>query len=256
MDGPLASKAPVATAIQSTPPPAAAPVLLSVALPPAPPPPELVQACPRQAQWALAGLLGLTAVLLLVNALRFHAFGARPTQLHSGEPALYTLDLNQASAAELMQLPGVGPKLAQAIIDRRQTYGPFRSVADLDRVHGIGPAALKRLEGWVHVEGVPQLHAPFAQVKDGPAGMPVGNAKNAGTRPASGKAAALSGKKVNVNTASAADLQLLPRIGVVLAQRILDERGKQPFRSIDDLTRVKGIGPKTLDELRPFVAFN
>jgi competence protein ComEA len=48
-------------------------------------------------------------------------------------------------------------------------------------------------------------------------------------------------------------LQKLPGIGPRLAQRILDERAKSVFKSVDDLRRVSGIGPKTLEKLRAYV---
>jgi competence ComEA-like helix-hairpin-helix protein len=58
---------------------------------------------------------------------------------------------------------------------------------------------------------------------------------------------------IPINTAGAAELQRLPRIGPTLAQRILAERRKAPFRSVDDLRRVRGIGAKTLERLLPFI---
>lgn len=55
------------------------------------------------------------------------------------------VDVNAAGPAELSLLPGVGPSLAAAIVADRERSGPFRSTDDLDRVRGIGPAALARL---------------------------------------------------------------------------------------------------------------
>jgi len=64
-------------------------------------------------------------------------------------------------------------------------------------------------------------------------------------------------KLINVNTASAAELELLPRIGPVMAQRIIeDRRANGPYESESDLDRVSGIGPKTLEKLSPLIRFD
>jgi comEA protein len=61
-------------------------------------------------------------------------------------------------------------------------------------------------------------------------------------------------KKVNINTASVAELQTLPQIGPKIAQRIIDfreENGK--FTKITDLLKVKGIGEKTFEQLKNLI---
>jgi competence protein ComEA len=64
------------------------------------------------------------------------------------------------------------------------------------------------------------------------------------------------GAPINVNSASEAQLEALPGIGPTLAAAIVEERERNgPFRSADDLTRVHGIGPGRLAQLRDFVAF-
>lgn len=68
--------------------------------------------------------------------------GAAPMTLASprpvGTPApAGPLDVNRASAAELERLPGVGPKLAQAVVDYRAEHGPFAGPAQLAEVKGI-----------------------------------------------------------------------------------------------------------------------
>jgi competence protein ComEA len=60
--------------------------------------------------------------------------------------------------------------------------------------------------------------------------------------------------KLNLNTATASDLELLPGVGPTKAERILAFRTKHgAFKRIADLRRVKGFGKKTLDRLSPFL---
>ena len=76
----------------------------------------------------------------------------RPQDADSENDSYLELDLNTASAGELMALPGIGEKRAQAIVAWRTHNGPFRCVDDLVRVRGIGPATLDRLRAFVCVE--------------------------------------------------------------------------------------------------------
>jgi competence protein ComEA len=61
------------------------------------------------------------------------------------------LDLNHASLADLTRLPGVGPVLAQRILDTRDVLERFGAVDDLVRVRGLGLAKLERLRPFVAV---------------------------------------------------------------------------------------------------------
>jgi len=63
---------------------------------------------------------------------------------------------------------------------------------------------------------------------------------------------ALSGV-VNINTASEAQLVLLPGVGKAIAQRIVDHRARQPFQRIDELLAVKGIGQRTFQRISPYL---
>jgi competence protein ComEA len=74
---------------------------------------------------------------------------------------------------------------------------------------------------------------------------------------AAGKAAPKNAQVVNVNSASTVQLQALPRVGPVLAERIKAYRDSAgPFSSLEQLDRVKGIGPAMLKELAPRVTFS
>jgi len=60
---------------------------------------------------------------------------------------------------------------------------------------------------------------------------------------------------VNINTADASQLSLLPRIGEKAAQRIIEYRTEHgPFKKATDLMQVKGVGAKTFDGLSSYVA--
>ncbi|MEO8136367.1 MAG: ComEA family DNA-binding protein, partial [Betaproteobacteria bacterium] len=66
---------------------------------------------------------------------------------------------------------------------------------------------------------------------------------------------ALSFAAVNINTATEAELESLKGIGPVKAKAIIEDRTKNgPFKSVEDLDRVKGIGMKTIDSLRKDLA--
>ena len=75
--------------------------------------------------------------------------GAGPAGAAPAPPG--PLDLNTAGVAELDALPGIGPVLAQRIVDHRSREGPFTSVDQLDDVPGIGPSTAAELAGLVRV---------------------------------------------------------------------------------------------------------
>jgi competence ComEA-like helix-hairpin-helix protein len=153
------------------------------------------------------------------------------------------IDPNSATAAELTRLPRVGPALAERILAARQDR-PFESAADLARVPGIGPAMIDALADHIALpRGAAAAVAPLAT--PAPGGTPRG-------RDAGGSVG--YDEPVDINRASAVELVQLPGIGPAIAQRIIVHRDSAgPFRTLDDLLAVRGIGPAILERLRPFV---
>lgn len=159
------------------------------------------------------------------------------------------VDLNRASAVELRRLPRVGDALARRIADDRERNGPFRSVDDLARVPGIGPATVTRLSPHLEVVGGPRTGVrprAGAAAQRGPpprtraplrAGVPPG--------------ASAADSVVSLNSAGIDALTALPGIGPALAARIVAYRDSTgPFKAVDSLVAVKGIGPATLARVR------
>ena len=153
------------------------------------------------------------------------------------------VDPNTADEGELDRLPKIGPGQARRIVQWRQEHGPFRTLADLDAVPGIGPAALAAV-------------APFVTLAPAPESERVTTSESATSRSAVSSTAERvdgvdGGGRVNLNTASAGELQTLPGIGPALAERIVAHRDAHgAFRSVDELEKVPGIGPATATRLR------
>lgn len=143
------------------------------------------------------------------------------------------VDVNVATQRELQSLPGIGPSKATAIIEFRDSNGAFSSLADLDKVPGIGPATLDNLRPLVEFGGETAPASPTSA-----------------SAPAGSKSTASGGARVNINQASGKELETLPGIGPSKAASILGDRDANgAFPSCAALTRVNGIGKATVAAL-------
>lgn len=144
------------------------------------------------------------------------------------------IDPNRAGEVELDRLPGVGPALARAIVESRRQAGPFRDLADLERVPGLGSRSVERLAPYLSLPDV-------SEIRETPGGSGRDRAASAG-RP----------DRLNLNEASVEELESLPGIGPARARAIVRWREEQGlFRELEELLKVPGIGPATLERLRP-----
>lgn len=135
------------------------------------------------------------------------------------------IDVDRATAEELTRLPRIGPTLASRIVTDREDNGPFGSLDGLTRVSGVGPALAQTVRRHVTFSGRPK-----------PSSLPTAGARTAA---------------ISLNRATVAELTRLPGIGRGRAEAILEYRSRHgPFRRVEDLEQVPGIGAKTVERLR------
>jgi competence protein ComEA len=93
------------------------------------------------------------ALIVPVLGLSLSGLASHPA-VAEGEAAPHkTVNLNQATSAELARLPRVGPKLADRIVAHRTEHGPFRRIEDLMEVKGVGEKLFTGLKPYLAVSG-------------------------------------------------------------------------------------------------------
>jgi competence ComEA-like helix-hairpin-helix protein len=160
----------------------------------------------------------------------------------SALPAGKKVDLNTATADELELLPNIGPARAAAIIKAR----PFTMIEEVQKVNGISPAAFAEMRPHLKVTTAAETPKERVSTKRAEMTKPAAGAaakkevvKEDTPEPSSKKKAALPpGKKINLNTATADELEQLHGIGPVRAAAIIKAR---PFEKIEDVMKVEGI---------------
>jgi competence protein ComEA len=166
------------------------------------------------------------------------------------------VDLNTATLTDLTTVPGIGETRARAIVAHRDQHGSFTRIEDLMNVSGIGEGLFSRARDHITVTGVAaapsvtQARGLTAQAEPAPSSD--GTAVFSQQPTPSGAVPTL----VNVNTAGMEELMTLPRIGEVMARRIIEHRAVNgPFRHPEDLLAIPRIGPATLEQMRPLITF-
>ena len=108
----------------------------------------------RRSDQIFVGSLAITAlVVFVIDYARLSGWGARSVEILRlpDTEYKYKLDVNRATWVEWSLLDGIGEILGKRIVADREKNGPFRSVDDVLRVHGIGPKKLERMRPWLEV---------------------------------------------------------------------------------------------------------
>jgi competence protein ComEA len=152
------------------------------------------------------------------------------------------VDLNTASQQELEALPGVGEATASKIIAGR----PYSSVADLSKA-GVPASTIDKISPLVTVSKPKK--AAKSEEKAAPAEKAAKAAPAEKTAKAEKPSAAASSAPVDINTATAKELEALPGVGEATAKKIVAGR---PYASVADLSKA-GVSASTISKISPLV---
>jgi len=155
------------------------------------------------------------------------------------------VDVNTATQRELEALPGIGPATAAKIIAGR----PYSSINDLARA-GVSELEIEKLKpvakaGRVKGEEKSGSKPEKSSKAEKPAKTEAAEKADKAEKPSKAEKAAASGP-VDLNTASAEELEALPGVGKATAKKIVDGR---PYSSVDDLAKA-GVSASTIDKIR------
>lgn len=166
------------------------------------------------------------------------------------DPGQNLLNINYATEEELMTLPGINRVTAKGIIEYRRKIGGFKKIEDVALVSGVGAVKLNliREEITLSIKRMGSTGPPTEE------NSPTGSRSDISFKSETSRK---SNGKINVNTANVFQLMKVKGIGQVLAENIVTYRDKKGrFKAVDDLVKVKGIGPNLLSAIRKQIALD
>ena len=156
--------------------------------------------------------------------------------LHDIAPGSRAVDAIAAAGGMTEEANKDRVNLAKICKDGMQINVPRLSVKELRRLR------MERSVGTVSTESYAAAESSYASPADGAYSAAVGTET------------AAYGGVIHLNSASAAELEELPGVGEVTAQRILEYRAQHGFSRIEDIMNVKGIGQAKFNKMRPYLA--
>ena len=165
----------------------------------------------------------------------FHV--SSPADRQAAPPA--RLNVNAATAEQLMTLPGVDRPTATNIVAHRRTIGGFRRIEDVALVSGVGAARFTHMRAEMCVGRCAEC--------GGGGGDDVSRSSASSSRSSA----------VDVNTADVFQLTRVVGVTQSLAERIVSRRERRgPYRTLTELTRVRGVRPAVLSTARPYLTLS
>lgn len=151
------------------------------------------------------------------------------------------VDINTADIGSLMKIHGIGEVTAAEIISYREQNGGFRNVEEIMNVYGIGEATFERICGYIYVENpVYDAEEDITEEFPEPETQPEITLENA--------------SPININTADAELLLLLPHVNEQIAQDVITLREKlNGYSHVYELLYIENLEQKQVAEMVNFV---
>ncbi|MCM8778292.1 MAG: helix-hairpin-helix domain-containing protein [Candidatus Omnitrophica bacterium] len=93
--------------------------------------------------------ISLFVGILISRYFKTHYFSKEPSLTEEDIPHI---NINSADFSQLMAIPGIGPSLAEAILEYRKRNGAFKNIEQLLKIKGIGPHKLKKISQFIVIE--------------------------------------------------------------------------------------------------------
>lgn len=168
------------------------------------------------------------------------------------------VNINTAPEEELMTLPGVSRSVAKNIVDYRNTIGGFRRVEDLALVSGIGANKLQNFKNEITVKKKSSSRSSSRTQSVDSLSCESIRSQRSQSQSQGGRSIRGSPVRViNVNAASIFELMNVHGMNQEMAANIVEHRERKgPFKSIDDLVKVRGINSRVLSILKVYLTLN
>lgn len=168
----------------------------------------------------------------------------------------FPLDINAATAEELIQIKGIGSATAEKIIAYRNEHGCFYSLDELVNIDGIGSKKLSEIKDYIYID--PEI---ASELPEETASAEQFSPETCVDPPESSETEVVTVEKaesesifpIELNTASAEELMEISGVGETIAEAIVEYAQSVGFNSKSDLMNVPGIGEKRFECITPYV---
>ena len=168
-----------------------------------------------------------------------YAYSNAKSETETVSVVVFPIDINIASAEELINIKGIGEVTAESIVSYRNEHGYFHSIEELLNIDGIGEKTLDKMREYIFI--APDI---AEEITETAAETVTENSISANTADIF---------PIELNTATAEELMQINGVGEVTADAIVEYAQTVGFKKVSDLMNINGIGEKKFENIKPYV---